>query len=44
MNKVIGVTKIAQMLNDKQILTPTKHKELILKIKEKISNIGLNQL
>ncbi len=27
MNKVIGVTKIAQMLNDKQILTPTKYKQ-----------------
>ena len=27
MNKVIGVTKIAQLLNDKQILTPTKYKQ-----------------
>lgn len=27
MNKVIGVTKIAQILNDKQILTPTKYKQ-----------------
>ena len=27
MNKVIGVTKIAQILNDKGILTPTKYKQ-----------------
>ena len=27
MNKVIGVTKIAQILNEKQILTPTRYKQ-----------------
>ena len=27
MNKVIGITKIAQILNDKDILTPTKYKQ-----------------
>lgn len=40
-----GVTKIAQILNDKGILTPTKYKQsqgINFKIKAKILTIGVN--